>query len=179
VPQIKGYCCQVVSHKASHATATIFWSTEQPHLSSNHSFPFTRILCSRCSRHLVATRGETGREMAAEFCLSVSLSYFKRSLTRSKILRHGPTASLPLRIKSCYGFLSQLKIHRSEPGLNPRTLGPMESMITITSPRTTCNSLHSNQTHGFIRHVTALNNRTCDSNLNVGVSCQHRQSLQT
>jgi hypothetical protein len=40
-------------------------------------------------RHVVAKRGETGREMVAEFCLLLSLSYLKWSLTCSKNLRHG------------------------------------------------------------------------------------------
>jgi hypothetical protein len=38
-------------------------------------------------RHLVLM-GETGREMAAEFCLSVSLSYLKVSLTCCENLWH-------------------------------------------------------------------------------------------
>jgi hypothetical protein len=42
----------------------------------------------------------------------------------------GPTALLPLRSKSCYGFLCPLKIHRPRPGLNPRTLRPVANMIT-------------------------------------------------
>jgi hypothetical protein len=49
----------------------------------------TSVFCSRCSRHLVAKRGESGREIAAEFCLSVSLSYLKWYLTCHKNLRHG------------------------------------------------------------------------------------------
>jgi hypothetical protein len=47
----------------------------------------------------------------------------------------GPTALLPLRIKSCYEFLSPLKIHRSRPVLNSRTLGSMSSTITTRPPR--------------------------------------------
>jgi hypothetical protein len=35
----------------------------------------------------------------------------------------GPTALLPLRRKSCYGFLLPLKIHCFRPGLNPWTFG--------------------------------------------------------
>jgi hypothetical protein len=45
------------------------------------------------------------------------------------------TALLPVRRKSCYRFLSPVKIYRSRPGFNPRTLGPMASTITITSSR--------------------------------------------
>jgi hypothetical protein len=39
-------------------------------------------------RHLVSTRREIGREMAAEFCLSVSLSHLKGSLTCPNSVRH-------------------------------------------------------------------------------------------
>jgi hypothetical protein len=48
----------------------------------------------------------------------------------------GPTALLPLRKKSCYGFLSSSKIRRSRPGLNTLTLGPMASAIATRPPRT-------------------------------------------
>jgi hypothetical protein len=37
----------------------------------------------------------------------------------------GPTALLPLRMKSCYG------IRRSRPGLNPRTLGPVACTLPL------------------------------------------------
>jgi hypothetical protein len=47
----------------------------------------------------------------------------------------GPTSLLPLRRKSCYGFLSPLKIHRPRPGLNPRTLAPVVSTLTTRPPR--------------------------------------------
>jgi hypothetical protein len=43
----------------------------------------------------------------------------------------GLTALFPLRRKSWYGFLSPLKIHRSRPGLNPRTLGPVASTLPL------------------------------------------------
>jgi hypothetical protein len=87
-------------------------------------------------RHIVAKRGETGRELAAECCLSVSLAYLNGSLTCREVLGHG-TDLLPLRKKSYYGFLSPLKFHRSRLGLNPQTLGPIASTITITPPITT------------------------------------------
>jgi hypothetical protein len=41
-----------------------------------------------------------------------------------------PTTLLTRR-KSCYGFLSPLKIHRPRPGLNPRTLGPVASTLPL------------------------------------------------
>jgi hypothetical protein len=67
--------------------------------------PFYALLCSPPSsnnlwfihqssllwlhqKRLVVKRGESGREMFAEFCLSISLSYLKGSLT-CKILRYG------------------------------------------------------------------------------------------
>jgi hypothetical protein len=43
----------------------------------------------------------------------------------------GPTALLPLRRKSCYGFLSPLRIYRPRTGLNPRTLGPVASTLPL------------------------------------------------
>jgi hypothetical protein len=61
-----------------------------PHLNSNHSwFIHQSSLLSGCSRNLVAKRGETGREIDAEICLSVSLPYLKKSLTCREVLRHG------------------------------------------------------------------------------------------
>jgi hypothetical protein len=53
----------------------------------------------------------------------------------------GPAALIPLRRKWCYGFLLPFKIDRSRPGLNPRNMGLMASMITITSRRTTAEML--------------------------------------
>jgi hypothetical protein len=43
----------------------------------------------------------------------------------------GPTALLPLWRKSCYGFLSPLKIHCPRPGLNPQTLGAVASTLPL------------------------------------------------
>jgi hypothetical protein len=43
----------------------------------------------------------------------------------------GPTALLSLQMKTCYGFVSTLKIHRSRLGLNPRTVGPIANTITL------------------------------------------------
>jgi hypothetical protein len=63
---------------------------------------------------VVETR-ETWREMAVNFAYKYHRSYLHGSLTRRKILRHGPTALLPLRQKSCWGFLSPLKIYWFEP----------------------------------------------------------------
>jgi hypothetical protein len=68
----------------------------------------TRVLCPCCSKHLVGKRGETGREMAAEFCPSVSLLYPRRSLTCRTIL-HGADGFTSPPKKIVYGFLLPLK----------------------------------------------------------------------
>jgi hypothetical protein len=72
----------------------------------------------------------------------------------------GPMALLPLQRKSYCGFLSPLKIS-SQPGLNPRALGPMESTITITPPRTTASlvgkSVASNKNLGVYKFCYADN----------------------
>jgi hypothetical protein len=49
----------------------------------------------------------------------------------------GQTALLPIRGKSCYGFLSPLESHRPRPGLNPRTFGPMASTLASKPPTAT------------------------------------------
>jgi hypothetical protein len=48
-----------------------------------------------------------------------------------------PTALLSLRRKSCYGFLSPLKVHHPRHGLNSRTLGRMANTVSTRPPRTT------------------------------------------
>jgi hypothetical protein len=74
-----------------------------------------------------------------EFCLTKYLFRSSKGfLTCRKVLRHGPTALLPLRRKACYGVLSPLKIHRHRPGLNSRTSGSVASSLTTRPPRTTC-----------------------------------------
>jgi hypothetical protein len=72
--------------------------------------------------------GETWvRNMTAEFCLRSICFMLVRFFHMLYIYDMGPTALLPLRRKSCYVFLSPLKIHRSRLGLNPRTLGKHSS----------------------------------------------------
>jgi hypothetical protein len=80
-----GYCYGVVSYTAPRATATNFRPIVLPVWVLIIPDSSTRVHCSGWSRHLVAKRGETGREMSAEFCVSVSLG----SLTCRNILRHG------------------------------------------------------------------------------------------
>jgi hypothetical protein len=102
-----------------------------PNLCSNHSrFIHQSSLLWFQHTYLVAKREEAGREMVPEFCRSVSLSHLKESLTCRNILLYGADGFISLRRKWCS------KIHRPWLGLNPRTLGPMTSTITITPPIT-------------------------------------------
>jgi hypothetical protein len=133
---VTGYCYGVVSYKNSHATATIFWSIVLPIWVLIIPDSSTRLLCSGYSRYLIAKRGETWREVYVNFaCISVipqGIFNVPQNLTT-----WGPTALLPLRRKSCYWFLSPLKMNHFRPGLNQRTLDPMASMITISTPTMT------------------------------------------
>jgi hypothetical protein len=61
------------------------------------------------------------------------LSYSQGPLNAIKFYGIGPTALLPFRRKSCYGFVSPSNIHCLWPGLNQRIVGPMASTI-ITRP---------------------------------------------
>jgi hypothetical protein len=67
-------------------------------------------------------------------------------------------ALLPLRRKSCYGFLSPLKIPRIRPGLNLWTLVPMSSTLTTRPPTATCN-WRLLQTHIILFPATDCSNR--------------------
>jgi hypothetical protein len=69
--------------------------------------------------------------------------HFRDSLHALKSYDMGPTALIPLRMKACCGLLSPLQI-RPRPGLNPRTLDPMATTLTITPPRTTTLKLQWN-----------------------------------
>jgi hypothetical protein len=75
--------------------------------------------------------------MAAEFCLSVSLSYMKGSLTCSKILRNEADSFCSPSKEGVLRTFITLKVHRCCQGLSPRALGPMESTITTRPPRET------------------------------------------
>jgi hypothetical protein len=82
------------------------------------------------------TKQEELGERNYEFCFTKYFFHIsKGSLTFCKIVRHGPSALLPLRTKACCGFFIALKNPSSQPGFNPRTLGPMANTLTITSPR--------------------------------------------
>jgi hypothetical protein len=92
--------------------------------------PSTRAVWQSQQQSSCSKAGGTG-EGNYEFGRTKSLcSYSKGSLTNRIIL-------LPLRRKACCGFLLPLKLHRPRPGLNPRTLRPMASTLTVAPPRTT------------------------------------------
>jgi hypothetical protein len=60
------------------------------------------------------------KNLAFEVCLFILRCDILHAVT---FLDMGQTALLPFRTKACCGFLSLLKIHRSRPGPNSRTLG--------------------------------------------------------
>jgi hypothetical protein len=112
------------------------------------SDPSTRVLCQSYQQSdLVADQEELG-ERNDEFDLrNIFVNTSKGFLTCRETLRHEASGFLPLRRrKSCYRFLTPLKIHWLLPGLNPRTLGPMANTLTITPPRTTHNDELHNST---------------------------------
>ena len=78
------------------------------------------------------------RQKSDKFC---SEALFRLEvLLRAVNLRHGGlTALRPFRRKSYSGFLRFEKIHRLRPGLNPRTLDAVASMITTGPPGSTGN----------------------------------------
>jgi hypothetical protein len=101
----------------------------------------TRVHCSGAAETPSSEAGRILARNVREFCLQVSLfMHLGFFLTFHKTFDMGPTALLPLRRKSCYVFLSLLKIHRPRLGLNLLTLAQVVSTtIIITPPRsTTC-----------------------------------------
>jgi hypothetical protein len=86
--------------------------------------------------HLTAdlSSRETGKideDMASDFCLRSISFILIVFLTCLKILQRVTDGFTSLRRKSCGGFLSPFNIHRPRPGMNPRTLGPMASMLPL------------------------------------------------
>jgi hypothetical protein len=67
--------------------------------------------------------------LAFEVSLFIHQNYILHAV---KSYDMGPTDLLPLRRKACCGFLSPLKICCVLLGLNPPTLDPMASTLTIT-----------------------------------------------
>jgi hypothetical protein len=70
-------------------TATIFWPTVHPYLSSNYSWFNHKNSGKYLQRHLVATQEETWREMSVNLAGELSVSSSSGSLTCRKILRYG------------------------------------------------------------------------------------------
>jgi hypothetical protein len=95
-----------------------------PHLSSYHFWCIHQSsLLWLHWRHLAAKQGGTGQEMAAKFCPSVCLSYFKGSLTCCKILQHraGSFTSPPKEI--VLQIFITLKNPSHSAGFEPTNLG--------------------------------------------------------
>jgi hypothetical protein len=109
-----------------------------PHLSTDHSQfnHHSSLLCLQ-QRHLVTKQGETGREIATVFCVSVSIIPYGIFNILWNLAIWGRCLYFLSEKKSYYRFLSPLKIHCFWPGLNSQTLGPVASTITITPLRTT------------------------------------------
>jgi hypothetical protein len=93
------------------------------------------------TRHLVSKLEELAKEMINLVFGSNFLQTWKGCLTCCKILRHGADSFTSLRKKACCEFLLPLKIHRPQPGFNPRNLATIGSTLTITPPRTTIKSV--------------------------------------
>jgi hypothetical protein len=131
------------------------------HLSSNHSrFINQSSLLWLQQKHLILKWGETGRKMAPEFCLSVSLSYLKGSLTCHKILRQGADGFTSPPKKVVLRILSPLKIHRSRPGLKTHILGRKARTLTSRPPRT--RKLKMGESFETF-HLQHINWRSCNS----------------
>jgi hypothetical protein len=100
---------------------------------------------------LQGKREKLGEKWELNFALSIS-TYLKWSLACRKIL-HEADGFTSLRRKSCYRFLSPLKIYCSGPSFKPRTFGPMASTITITRPRTTKSVVKSSLLNEFVKSL--------------------------
>jgi hypothetical protein len=82
----------------------------------------TNFLYCGCSRHLVAKRGESGLEIAAEFCQSASLipqGFFNMAWN---LMTWGRRLYFPFEGNRAADFIA-LEVHRSWPCLNLRTFG--------------------------------------------------------
>jgi hypothetical protein len=76
----------------------------------------------------------------------------------------GPTAFLPLRRKSCFGFLSSWTSHRPRLNLNPRTLGPVTGTLPLDHRGRLTPTLHDTAT--WLRKVSETTAQ-CTKSLNV------------
>jgi hypothetical protein len=118
---VTGYWHEVVSYKAPHATAIIFWYIVFPIWILSITDSYITFICSGCSRD---TSSKAGRnwERNSSWILPISVSYFKGFLTWRKILRNG-VDSFTSPLKEIMLWISvALKNRRCRPGLNLRTL---------------------------------------------------------
>jgi hypothetical protein len=88
--------------------------------------------------HLVAKQEEYGEETIAEFCLRSIPFILVGFFYTPQIYEMGPMTLLPIRRKSCYGFLSLLKIPSSSAGFESANLGsngnhPTTIQLKVTS----------------------------------------------
>jgi hypothetical protein len=120
------YCCcfRAVSQNAAYALRPLL--TYCPFRIRVLTIPDSSTISGSNLQAPGSETGETSRGMALIFPYLLSLSYSAGLLAWGKLLRHGIDG---------FTSLSPLKIHRSQPGLNPRILSPMASMITARSPR--------------------------------------------
>jgi hypothetical protein len=81
------------------------------------------------------------KEMINLSLRSIFVHTSKAFLSCHKILRHRSNGFTPQQ----EGVLRILVVLRSRVGLKPRTLGPLASTLTITSPRTTNEELNNVQ----------------------------------
>jgi hypothetical protein len=81
------------------------------------------------SNHLVAKQEEVANKMNLAY--ETYLWYFEVIFTFRKILLHGPRLYFPSEVRRAEDF------YCPQPGLSPRTSGPMTSTLTTRPPRTT------------------------------------------
>jgi hypothetical protein len=126
----------VVPHKTSHTLRPLLIYA-LPHLTSNNSWFIYQSSDSNQQRHLLAKH-----EKVSEKCpwiLPIRISFIPLWVFEHAVKSYDmePKPLLNLRRKSCYGFLSPLKIHRPRPGLNQRAFDPIASTIITRPPRAT------------------------------------------
>jgi hypothetical protein len=113
-----------------------YWSLVCHHLSPDHSGFIHQSALAITNRYTSYRSRRNWREMSVNFAykfLFHTVGIFNMPLNFST-WAHG-FISPPKEV--CYGFLSPLKIHRPQPGLNPRTLDPMANTVTTRPPRAT------------------------------------------
>jgi hypothetical protein len=124
----------------------VIWSIVRPYLSSNHPWFVQQSSLA-----------------AAETSSSEAGSWYGM----------GPTSLLPFRRKSCFGFLSPLKVHcpRPRPVLNQWALGPIASTVAITKLRTTI-CFHNSHSYSEWSFLFCLPSQVfaCSSHLSHGCS---------